>query len=89
MNIAKTVLIYAEIPENIRFLVVDGDKRHLEGVFINSYTEDVRQENLQDELSTLVHDEDGYLRKELMVEKFPTDLVKEGETAVILCGFYL
>lgn len=46
----KTLIVYSLIPEETKFFLVDGDRRELNGLFINS-TEDI-PEHLEDELSS-------------------------------------
>lgn len=87
---SKTLLIFEEVPERIRLKIVDGDYRHLNGVYINSDSDRDKQK----ELSSLVHDEDGsWIEDEnslspnspLSVEWFFT----HGVEHIVFCGFYL
>lgn len=77
----KTVVIWDDCEANLKFVVVDGDKRHLDGIYINSNDD----EKLQDEVNLLFCDEKGnQLRK--LVDEFPYEEVKNG-AFVIRAGF--
>lgn len=92
----KTVIIYDQLEANLTFIVLDGDYRHLDKVYINqcfeeSKAEQKAREKLQDELNDLIYPADGeetqfgYTKVELL-EEFPTQAVLDG-AFVIVAGF--
>lgn len=91
MSITKTILIFEEVPERLSYLVYDGDLTRFEGVYIGSYNEENAklQDELQDELSTLIHDSNGL--KYERFETFPTEIFRQSPdtTTVITCGIIL
>lgn len=78
----KTVIIWDALDANIKFLVVEGDQRHLNGVYINT-AGDEEDDKKQDELTKLTMDEEGTKK---MLDDFPTTAVLEG-AFVIVAGF--
>jgi len=84
----KTVIIYEEVTEPIKFFVVERDCTHLDRVYINS----TRNQKKVDELSALMYGKenspewkDGQII--LYEEKeFPYQEVKDG-AKVIVAGF--
>lgn len=79
----KTVMIYDQLDAALKFLVLDGDYKHLDGIYINASNQD---EKLQDELSNLLYDpKDGQDRVTLLTE-FPMQAVRDGAD-VIVTGF--
>ena len=79
----KTVIIWDSCGEDdIKFLVVQGDYIHLDGVYLNSNATAAQE----DELNDLVMDE-GQMRKmsdEFPLREFSTSL---SNIQVIVCGF--
>lgn len=83
MNVQKTVLIYDQLGQDeLKFLVVEGDYRHLHGVYSNSTKTTKEQE---DQINTLVFNEEWYL-KDGFVTEFPTQAVIDG-AYVVTIGF--
>lgn len=81
----KTAIVYFEVPEYVRYFVVDGDYSHLHEVYVNSVNSD---EKLQQELNDLVYGSDGYVQlKMLTVQEFAQH-IREG-AVLIEAGFYL
>lgn len=79
----KTVLIYDSIGQDeIKFLVVEGDYRHLHGKYANSVETSEKEE---DTINSLVFNEDWYL-KEGFTTEFPTQAVIDG-AFVVTIGF--
>lgn len=79
--LVKTIIIYDQIYDNVQFIVVDGDKSHLDGVYINS------EHELEDELYELLYVSEGTL-KQVSLSAFPVDVVKNTpEVHVIIAGF--
>lgn len=77
----ETVIIYDQIGcADIGFIVLDGDYRHFNNVYIN----DMSQE-LSGELCDILYDEEGNEKFELL-EEFPSDGVMMG-AYVIVAGF--
>lgn len=76
----KTLFLYEEIPDNSFFFELEGDYRHLNGIYINQST----NTRAVDELNEIVYDHDS---GELLVEKLhaPT----KDWTHFIRCGFIL
>ncbi|WP_407304013.1 hypothetical protein [Acinetobacter sp.] len=79
----KTIIIYDQcglMP--VEFYVLDGDYRHLNGIYGNHSKQ---SKKLTDELCDLFYDEEG---ESLLtpVETFPVDEVKNG-AFVIVAGF--
>lgn len=79
----KTVLIFDQCGnEPIQFTVLDGDFKHLQGVYINDACND---EARQQELSDLLYNTQGEYRLHFE-DTFPTDAVRNG-AEVIVAGF--
>jgi hypothetical protein len=78
----KTVVIWDNGNDGLRFFVTEADMTGMQGVYINSTrTTDVEA----DRLNAVVYDRDGnYLPQ--MLDIFPTEVVREG-AQVIVCGF--
>lgn len=86
----KTVFIFEEIPESLKFFVKDGDFSVFNGVYVNSSQ---GSEEQQSSLCDLVYKdagtrETGYYNVDFL-DRFPTDVVKSNDCIVIQCGFYL
>lgn len=79
----KTIMIYDEGCQAIEFFVLDGDYSHLNRVYINDWA---CNENLQDELSSMLYDSETGERILEGSELFPVHLV-EKDTIVIVTGF--
>lgn len=80
----KTVLIYDRCgQDNVKFVVIDKDVSHLDGIYINNSENSMELEN---ELSDLLYanNEDELVK---FSEKFPTQDVIDG-AKVIVCGFF-
>jgi hypothetical protein len=94
----KTVIIYDQLDAGIKFLVMDGDFRHLNGVYINSCapfdaTEEEeaawdaeRGDVKQEELTNLIYDENTSALKVTFLDTFPVADVQSGAD-VIVAGF--
>ena len=83
----KTAAIFFEVPENVKYLVFDGDKRHLHGPYIKGSNS---EETKIKELSELIYNEKGYVRENVIfhsLEEF-RQAVAAG-SYLIECGFYL
>lgn len=85
----KTIFIWDELDQNIKFFVLDGDYTHLDGIYINNYCDEVQTK----ELLALVYDENGDKIIE-MDTKFPTSTFEDGNfyhgdlvIEVVTCGF--
>jgi hypothetical protein len=85
-------MIYDQLDAELKFFVLDGDYTHLDGVYVNSYSEKDtkahrrKRDALQGELTKLVYEEDlGTFKHEVHL-KFPTPNVLNG-AAVIVAGF--
>lgn len=79
----KTVLIFDTVLEEaIKFLVVDGDRSHLNQKYLNSMD---TTESEAKELNSLIYTEDWHY-VEGFVEEFPTESVKQGAKVVVV-GF--
>ena len=79
----KTVMIYDQLDASIKFLVLDGDYKHLDGIYINASDQD---EKLQDELSNLLYDPQNGQDRVTLLTEFPTQAVRDG-AEVIIAGF--
>lgn len=77
----KTVFIYDE--ELVKFFILEGDYRHLDGVYLNS-VQDIKK---QEELDNLIYSENGG-EKVTILEKFPIEEVIHG-AYVITVGFLM
>ena len=77
----KTVLIYDTLEAEITFYVVDGDRSHLNGKYVNSVD---TSEKDSDEICELVFDENWNTKESL--KEFPVDEVKNGALVVVV-GF--
>lgn len=81
----KTVIVYEQMDESTKFILVDGDLSDLDGVYGNAT--DSTQED-QDRLYSHLFNEDWEYKVE-MLDKFPKDLGTLGtDFIVISCGFY-
>lgn len=79
---SKTVIIWNDIYENdIKFVVIDKDVSHLNGVYINSNADESKVE----ELDELMFAGGPHYVVELL-DEFPVDAVKDG-AKVIVAGF--
>ncbi len=80
--IERTILVFNEFSEGIKFICLTGDYSKLDGVYINEYVEDDYVLHLQDQLSDI--QSRGCLDAR---ESFPEDFYIPGTTKVIVCGF--
>jgi len=79
----KTVIIFDQCcQESLMFFVVEGDKRHLNGIYINGSDD----EEKVDELNLLFYGTDGVVKLPAQLE-FPIIEVVNG-AKVIVCGFF-
>lgn len=76
----KTIFIYEQINgDPLSFFVLDGDYRHLDGIYVNG-------DKNWDDLSDLIVDAEG-LEKITLLDKFPIDIVyQESDVCVITVG---
>ena len=81
----KTCIIFVEVPEDVKYYVVDGDQQHLHGTYINDGDS---SEDKQDELSNLIYDEHGNNK---LVDHSISDFRKFiiNNAYLIECGFIL
>ena len=80
----RTVLIFDQCgAEALEFYVLDGDYRHLAGVYVNSCEGNQKK---QDELSDLLYDPDTGEKRKKARHKFPVKAVRAG-ASVVVCGF--
>lgn len=78
----KTVIIWDNLEANLKFIVVDGDKSHLDRVYINQAYVDAQ---LQDELSVVIYNQDTYEPIVDFLDVFP--VLFGLEVKVIVAGF--
>lgn len=78
----KTVTIYDDKCEAIRFSVVDGDLSHLDGVYFN----DTIDEKKINELSCIIFDAETGRERIEFTEVPPVDAIKDG-AKIIVCEF--
>ena len=82
----KTVIIYDQLMESpVSFIVMKGDLRKFNGIYVNQYTGKRVQDELQNELCGLLYDEDGEATFKAVL-KFPSHEVVAG-AHVIVAGF--
>lgn len=83
----KTIIIFNLVPEALNYLEVPEDLTQFDGIYINMYYEDHRNE-MSMKLDDIIYDNDtGYYKQNVIVhDKFPTELVKSGEYVVVECG---
>lgn len=81
----KTVMIWNESEESIKFVVFDKDMSHLNGIYIDAYYDDYVDYAKALELGELIFARDGKYVVELL-DEFPVDAVNNG-TKVIVAGF--
>lgn len=80
----KTVLIYDQCgQEDVKFVVIDKDVSHLDGIYINNSENSME---LVNELCDLLYANNGDKLVKFS-EKFPTQDVIDG-AKVIVCGFF-
>jgi hypothetical protein len=79
----KTVIIWDQLEAGIDFVIIEGDYRHLDRMYINH--PDHPEEKI-DELSKLMYDQTTWRLRNVHLKEFPTEIVKSG-SAVIVCGF--
>lgn len=87
-------MIYDELDGDLKFLVLEGDYVHLNGVYINSYNEKLsakerkQADKLQEELSKLLYGGGGAILLPY-TNDFPTEVVQKGgsDLKVIVAGF--
>ena len=88
----STVIIFDEMGNApISFLYSEEDLTRFDGVYINTYTDDIKQNSLQDELAELLWDSETGGEMELYKSRlrfFPAHKVLGGAT-VIIAGFML
>lgn len=74
----KTVIIYDQCGDSaLRFYVHNGDCTELDGYYVDGEDED---EAKYEKLMSIVNNNTKH-------DRFPIDIVKEGDAAVIVCGF--
>lgn len=79
----KTAVVFAD-PERVLLLVVNGDWRKYDGVWVNS-----GEDALEDQLTEAVYDHDtGKLKVEPIGPQGFATAIREG-APVVVCGFYL
>lgn len=84
----KTVMIWDECgQEPIRYVVLEGDFRKFDRVYVNTYTKDKKEQELQRELCALVYDEHTGEKLHEMTEEFPVNAVSRDYAFVIVAGF--
>lgn len=82
----KTVIIYDQLMESpVSFIVMDGDLRKFDGIYINRYTENRAVNDMQEDLCRLLYNDDGEATFKA-VRKFPSKAVASG-AHVIVAGF--
>lgn len=77
----KTVMIWNEVTEQLRYTVFDGDLSEFNHVYIDF--DDMSE--LSYELNSLVHTEVGMDKVEFL-DTFPIDVVKNNDCVVIEAG---
>lgn len=85
----KTIVIWDNLEAQLKFFVLDGDYRLLDGLYINTYSEDEAKQRKLDWLYLLVFNPDGTFRV-TMLDSFPIEAVLNApdmDTAVITAGF--
>ena len=90
MSITATALLWEEIPESVKFFVIDGiDLSKFDDIYINQFYEDNKEkEKLQDELDKMIYnDENQYKYEEATREEFES-AIKNGAKLVV-SGIYL
>ncbi len=81
----KTIILFLDEPYSLKYLVVEGNHSHLNGVLINTCNKD--DEDLQKELYTLIYDQKTHHLKESLVRKeFPMEEITDS-TKIIQAGF--
>lgn len=86
----KTIIIWNDY-ENINFFVLDGNFLHFDNIYIKSYTIDAEELKLQDELTSIVYDDEGQCIVD-MLTSFPHEMFNnlspgEEPARVIVSGF--
>ena len=82
----KTAFVYFEVPEEVKYFLVAGDYRHLNGVYVNLVDTD---KNKEQELVNLMFDEDtGKYRVTFVSIDDITSEIREGAYFVEV-GFIL
>lgn len=82
----KTVIIYDQLMESpVSFIVMKGDLRKFNGIYINRYTKKRAENDLQEELAKLLYDDDGEAKYK-STRQFPSHEVVAG-AHVIVAGF--
>ena len=85
----QTVIIWDELAGDLDFFVVDGDRSHLNDVYINQFEHESLDadtlEKYQDELNELLYTDAG-AKKLIPKDEFPVEAVKQG-AKVIVAGF--
>lgn len=83
----KTIFIWDELDQNIKFFVLDGDYSDFDGIYINNCEETKARQLLE-----LVYDEEGNKKIE-MYTQFPTSTFEDGNfyhgdlvIEVVTCG---
>jgi hypothetical protein len=80
----KTAIIFNQFEEGISYHVINGDYSHLLNVYINGNAE----QELINELNSLIFDEEGYSTKgKVSLDQF-AEAISAGAKP-IECGFYL
>lgn len=81
----KTVLIYDQCDAGLKFAILEGDYKHLNGTYINSVTDSPEAEACQDELNKLVYNDNGSDKLQFL-SVFPVAAIRDG-AEVIVAGF--
>jgi len=76
----KTIFIYDQLDADIQFFVKEGNYSHLDKLYLNCYTNDVK---LDEELSDMLYDDNGLILVELL-DDFP---ILEEAFVVVRVGF--
>lgn len=76
----KTVIVFDEGLGAFCFFLVDGDYRHLHGVYGNTVCEK------SDEVTKLLYDDEGTLRHEKITREQAVEQIRLG-AELIACGF--
>lgn len=82
----KTIVIWDQMgAEPIQFFILEGNKSHLDNVYLNAYSDDFKQNDLIQELDSLVYGEDGFEKVEWL-DRFPNDQLGSSDL-IIVAGF--
>jgi len=81
---AKTVAMYINWPETCEWVLLDGDKRHWDGVYVNSDGD----RNIQNEIVNEMYSDEGEFRGLKITRETAETEVRNG-AYLIDCGFIL